>query len=265
MLQKKQRDSMAAGAMLLPMLPVPQQPAGSNVTERSTERPEHGHEGTVQFSGASRRSSGDLLRTGTRRAPSALLTINSAAFQYRRPLPIPNPANHEAAPAPRNAAPPRMLPPGCASPSRAAGGHGGRVQCWRGGSGGAGGRGRVRRRRRGEPGCPAGLRLSKRGPSSRPARLLYGNRNLSAPGLYVLQPWIVGLLLNHEQPDGKKWLTGQVLRVGIRAGERPAARHGVLVAGGVPSQRREPAVPWAASRSGLRFPKGPEEGRGQVL
>ncbi|XP_052541370.1 uncharacterized protein LOC128081791 isoform X1 [Tympanuchus pallidicinctus] len=43
--------------------------------------------------------------------------------------------------------------------------------------------------------------------------LLYGNRNLSAPGLYVLQPWIVGLLLNHEQPDGKKWLTGQVLRV----------------------------------------------------
>ena len=206
-----------------------QQLAGSNVTERSTEPPELGHEGTVRFSGASRRSSGDLLLTETRRASSALLPINSAAFQHRRPLPIPSPANRQAVPDPRNPAPPRMLPPGCASSSRAAGGHGGGLQCRRGGNGGAGGRGRVRRRRRrrrGEPGCPAGLRLSKRGPSSRPARLLYGNRNLSAPGLYVLQPWIVGLLVNHEQPDGKKWLTGQVLRVGICVGERPCREGG---------------------------------------
>ncbi|XP_040536860.2 uncharacterized protein ACD isoform X2 [Gallus gallus] len=43
--------------------------------------------------------------------------------------------------------------------------------------------------------------------------LLYGGRNLSSPGVYVLQPWIVGLLVNHEQAEGKKWLTGQVLRV----------------------------------------------------
>ncbi|OXB57242.1 hypothetical protein ASZ78_016417 [Callipepla squamata] len=43
--------------------------------------------------------------------------------------------------------------------------------------------------------------------------LLYGSRNVHSPGVYVLQPWIVGLLLNREQPEGKKWLTGQVLRV----------------------------------------------------
>ncbi|XP_065590261.1 uncharacterized protein LOC136047136 [Cyrtonyx montezumae] len=43
--------------------------------------------------------------------------------------------------------------------------------------------------------------------------LLYGSRSLPSPGVYVLQPWIVSLLLNREQPEGKKWLTGQVLRV----------------------------------------------------
>ncbi|OXB74046.1 UNVERIFIED_CONTAM: hypothetical protein H355_003109, partial [Colinus virginianus] len=43
--------------------------------------------------------------------------------------------------------------------------------------------------------------------------LLYGSRNVHSPGVYALQPWIVGLLLNREQPEGKKWLTGQVLRM----------------------------------------------------
>ncbi|XP_047934701.1 adrenocortical dysplasia protein-like isoform X2 [Anser cygnoides] len=46
------------------------------------------------------------------------------------------------------------------------------------------------------------------------ARFVYESKNLSAPKVYVLQPWIASLLVNYEQRDASgDLLAGQVLRV----------------------------------------------------
>lgn len=46
-------------------------------------------------------------------------------------------------------------------------------------------------------------------------RFVYENNNMSSPKVYVLQPWIVNLLVNYEQLDAtENLLAGQVLRVG---------------------------------------------------
>ncbi|XP_040427054.1 uncharacterized protein LOC121076629 isoform X2 [Cygnus olor] len=46
------------------------------------------------------------------------------------------------------------------------------------------------------------------------ARFVYESKNLSAPKVYVLQPWIASLLVNYEQRDTSgDLLAGQVLRV----------------------------------------------------
>ncbi|XP_009289110.1 PREDICTED: adrenocortical dysplasia protein homolog [Aptenodytes forsteri] len=45
-------------------------------------------------------------------------------------------------------------------------------------------------------------------------RFVYENNNMSSPKVYVLQPWIVNLLVNYEQLDANEnLLAGQVLRV----------------------------------------------------
>lgn len=43
------------------------------------------------------------------------------------------------------------------------------------------------------------------------------DKNVASPKLYVLEPWIVDLLVNYEQQDEREnFLAGQVVRVGAQ-------------------------------------------------